>query len=221
MTQTAIKNEILARIKAGKPEPQPLPEPPAYPYAGDPVKDFIARLIGFDGRAIEFATREKALAWLASQSDLDAAKRKIYSSVADVKGNMENLANLRDAADIEVCVTEGEHGVGETGSIWVTNKSLRHAVTGLLARKVYVLLDAAKIVGALAEAYEKINLRDAQYGSFFSGPSATADIEAVHITGAQGPLALTAVVYNLPNAPAEPELQVNPNAETSRWRDDF
>lgn len=62
-----------------------------------------------------------------------------------------------------------------------------------------------------------MNAAETQYGSFFTGPSATADIEAVHITGAQGPLAMTVLLYNCENAPDTPEIIANPNADTSIW----
>lgn len=61
-----------------------------------------------------------------------------------------------------------------------------------------------KIVNGIHEAYARLDLRNCQFGSFFSGPSATADIEAVHITGAQGPLSLTVLLYNCPDAPNPP-----------------
>ena len=39
-------------------------------------------------------------------------------------------------------VTEGELGVGEMGSIWVTDDSLGHAACALLSRRLFVFLDS-------------------------------------------------------------------------------
>ena len=219
MSQDA-KNEILARIRAGLPESHPLPEVPMYPYAGDSVKEFIKHLLSFDGRAVKFATRADAIVWLNAQADMNSSERIIYSSADGVEGNFsENrLDDMHNAHQIETCVTEGEMGVGEMGSIWVTDRSLRHAACALLSRRLYILIDSANIVGGLHEAYSRIKLRENQYGSFYTGPSATADIEAVHITGAQGPLSLTALIYNCADAPSVPQLMVNPNADTSVWQ---
>lgn len=223
MSQLEAKNEILSRLKAGKPASQPLPEVPMYPYPGDPVENYIKRLIAFDGRAVKFKNRAEALAWLSTQPEMEAAKNVIYSSVLDVKGNFteEDLSDLREAAKIQTCVTEGELAVGETGSMWVTDKSLGHAVCGLLCRRIFVLIDSKNIIGGLHEAYAKLNLKEIQYGSYFSGPSATADIEAVRITGAQGPLAFTALIYNCDDAPEKPELLTSPNADSSIWEKDM
>lgn len=219
MTQQEVKNEILARIKSGKPALHPLPDVPMYPYPGEPVKDFINQLLNFDGRAVKFKTREDALKWLNAQPEMDMSKRLIYSSTSGVQGNVteSEISDLHNAHKIEVCVTEGEMGVGEMGSIWVTDTSLKHAACALLSRRLFVFLDSKRIVGGLHEAYASIKLREHQYGSFYTGPSATADIEAVHITGAQGPLSLTALIYNCEDAPIPPQLMVNPNADTSVW----
>ena len=66
---------------------------------------------------------------------------------------------------------------------------------GLFAINLYLLLDHNKIVDGLQDAYAMMDLSQVQYSSLFSGPSATADIEAVHITGAQGPVSLTVLLY--------------------------
>ncbi|MBD5553226.1 MAG: LUD domain-containing protein [Desulfovibrio sp.] len=219
MSGQDTKNAILERIRAGKPEGQPLPDVPMYPWRGDLVSGFIERLLSFDGRAIKFKDRDSAIAWLKTQPEL-AEGKQVYSSAEGFAGNVTDadLADLHAALKLDSCVTEGCLGVGEMGSIWVTDESLGHAVCGLLTRRLFILLDAAKIKGGLHEAYASLKLRDHQYGSFFTGPSATADIEAVRITGAQGPLAMTAVLYNCGDAPAGPELMVSANADKSAWQ---
>lgn len=217
------KNAMLSRIRAGRPLDCPLPEVPMFPYPGDPVESFISHLAGFDGRAVEFASRGDALEWLKAQPEMDAAKTRIYSSVKDVPGNFGDLSanDLRGASEVGTFVTEGILGVGEMGAIWVTDESLGQPVCAFLARRIFILLDSANIIGGLHEAYAKIKLGENRFGSFFSGPSATADIEAVHITGAQGPLALTALIFNRPNAQQPPRLIVNPNADVSIWSRDM
>lgn len=219
MKQQEAKNEIMGLIASATPPATALPEMPVFQYNENPLTDFIRHLLGFDGRAIEFKTREDAIAWLQAQPEFDAASERIYSSVADIRGNVteEDIADLRNARKIQICVTEGEFGVGEMGAIWVTDATLKHAVCALLARRLFILLDAGRIMGSLHDAYAAIKIQEHQYGSFYTGPSATADIEAVHITGAQGPLGLTAVLYNCESAPESPKLQVNPQADTSAW----
>ena len=179
----------------------PLPDVPMYPWPGDPLAGFISHLEGFDGKAVKFATRAEALRWLLTQPEMDPSQNTVYSTLDDVTGNFgeKDLTDLRNAEKINTCVTEAEMGVGEMGSVWVTDRTLRHAPCALMSRHLFVLLDATKIVGGLHQAYARLSLRDQQYGSFFTGPSATADIEAVHITGAQGPLSMTVLLYNCKN----------------------
>lgn len=220
MDQQDIKNDILARIRSGKPELRPLPDVPMYAYPGNPLEGFISHLLSFDGKAVKFKNRQDAIDWLKKQPEMDASKLTIYSAADGVEGNMteDELTDLHNAHKIETCVAESEMGVGEMGSVWVTGEKLGHAACALLSRRLFIFLDSNKIVGGLHQAYASLRLADHQYGSFYTGPSATADIEAVHITGAQGPLSLTVMIYNCADAPDVPELMVNPNADTSVWQ---
>lgn len=220
MNTQDTKNAILARIRAGKPELRPLPDVPAYGWPGDPLENFISQLLSFDGKAIKFKTRDDAVAWLEQQPDMDRSQKAVYSSARGVQGNVteDDIADLHDAHRIDTCVSESPMGVGEMGSVWVTDDSLRHAACALLSRRLFMFLDRRNIVGGLHEAYATLRLADHQYGSFYTGPSATADIEAVHITGAQGPLSLTVMIYGCDDAPATPDLMVSPTADTSVWQ---
>lgn len=220
MTQQDIKNEILDRIRAGKPELCPLPDVPMYGYPGNPLDDFVEHLLSFDGKAIKFKTREDAVSWLKTQPEMDSTKMTIYSATDGVEGNVseDELTDLHNAHNIETCVAESSMGVGEMGSVWVTDESLKHAACALLSRRLFIFLDSKKIIAGLHDAYASLRLADHQYGSFYTGPSATADIEAVHITGAQGPLSLTVMIYHCEDAPETPQLMVSPTADTSVWQ---
>lgn len=220
MAQQGTKQKILVRIRAGKPESLPLPAIPLYSCPGNPVENFISHLLNFDGRAIKFKTRDDAVAWLGQEEETDASRHIVYSTAEGVKGSIDEseLADLRKGGKIETCITEGEFGVGEMGSIWVTDKSLGKPACVLLSRQLFVFLDSTRIFNGLHEAYAALKLGESQYGAFYAGPSATADIEAVHITGAQGPIALTALLYNCEDAEEPPKLLVSPNADSSPWQ---
>lgn len=208
MKQQDARNEILETIRKGKPESQPLPEYSFPPYPGKPRENLITCILAVNGKAVLFRTREEAVSWLMAQEELDMEKHQVYSSAPGIEGNVpeSDLADLRNASKIHSCITEGEMGVGETGSIWVTDESLRHAVCALLCQHLFILLDSSRITGDMHSAYSQIRLQDHQYGSFFTGPSATADIEAVRITGAQGPLSMTALLYNCEEAEVPPKV---------------
>lgn len=219
MNQKEAKAAILENIKSAQHQDFPLQDIPPYTWEGDPVENFIKKLVSWDGKAAKFKTKESAIGWLANQPEMDSEKFKIYTTVEGVKGNFSeaDLTPLANAHNIHTCVTEGLMGVGETGSIWVTDKSLGHAACALLARQLFIFLDCKLIESSIQQAYARINLAEQQYGSFFTGPSATADIEAVRITGAQGPLGLTALIYNCQDAQDTPKLIINPNTDVNKW----
>lgn len=186
---------ILGRIRASHPEPVGHPEVPMYAIGGDPVKNFTEHLESFDGKALEFASRADALSWL--EGNIDLSGKRVYSSLPDYKGNVRDgdVTDPHVAHIVDICVAQGLMGVGEMGAIYVTDESLGLAACALFSTDLYLLLDRSKIVDGMHHAYSQLDLRANRYGSFFTGPSATADIEAVHITGAQGEISLTALIY--------------------------
>lgn len=189
------RSEILGALKGGKPSARPLPEIPIYEVPGDVIENFCNKLKGFDGEYVQFNTRDEAVEYLKDIASKQ--KDKTYTTLPEIEGCLtpEDYKSPAEMEDIEVCIAEAILGVGETGSLLVDTKTLGAPAAALFSTDLYLLIDRSKISGSLQEAYNKINLADYQYSSFFSGPSATADIEAVHITGAQGEISLTAVIY--------------------------
>lgn len=185
---------ILAKLRSGKTSDSGLPEIPIFSIPGDPIDNFKSKLVSFDGKYVETASREDALKWLAEHVDMST---NVYSALTDFPApySPDNITDPHDANILDVSIAEGELGVGETGSIWVTDESLGLAPAALLSTDLILLLDKKRIVDGIQDAYEALDLRSQPYGSFFTGPSATADIEAVHITGAQGEISLTALLY--------------------------
>lgn len=194
MTPSSSREEILARIRAGKPAPVPHPGVKLYSVPGDPVDNFVEKLKAADGDAVFFESRADAIAWLVEKIN---GEKVIFSAVDDMTGNLplEKIADPHAANIIDVCVADGVLGVGETGSVWVDNETLKVAAAALFSTDLYLLLDRREIVDGLHEAYRRVNLGSRQYGAFYTGPSATADIEAVHVTGAQGEISLTVLLY--------------------------
>ncbi len=191
---TSSRNSILAAIRNARPQAIDLPEVPHYQFEGDRIESFKTLLHGFDGRFVEFENRAAAIDYLNQNLDKSL---KIFSTLPDYPGTITNadFKTPHDANVIHSCVSEGVFGVAETGSIWVTNRSLSLAAAALFSTDLYLLLDKSKIIGNLHDAYRIVDFKNEQYGSFFTGPSATADIEAIHVTGAQGEISLTALLY--------------------------
>lgn len=189
------KSEILSRIRQSRPTPVPLPDVPMYDIAGDPVNNFIEKLESFDGKALQFPDRDSALRWL--DANIDRKGKVVFSSLPDWQGNLplSQVADPHAAHVIDTCVAQGLMGVGEMGSVWVTDESLGKGACALMATDLYLLLHRDTILPGMHQAYAALDLRAHPYGSFFTGPSATADIEAVRVTGAQGPVTLTVLLH--------------------------
>ena len=164
-----------------------LPDVPLYETGGDKVANFIAKLESFDGKAVMVKSREAALRWL--DNNIEREGKCVYSAVAGFEGNFE-VTDATDPHSAKAVVSGGG-----TGMVWVTEESLGLTACALFSTDLYLLLDSSAICSGIHQAYEIIDLTSIRYGSFFTGPSATADIEAVHITGAQGEISLTVILY--------------------------
>ena len=193
---TGARERILARVRANRPRSVDHPDVPVFPIAGDRVQNFINHVEGFDGKVVTVSSRDEAIEWLL-QNVAQSDEAPVYSTVYGYKGNitLEKMPRPADAHVLQSCVGEGLLGIGETGSVLVDADTFGRMANGLFAINLYLLLDRTKIVDGLQHAYAQMNLAEIQYSSLFSGPSATADIEAVHITGAQGPVSLTVLLY--------------------------
>lgn len=192
---SSMRDRIFQCLRTNRPEPVEHPEIPRFAIPGEMENNFISHVETFDGKVVNCSKREDAINWLMQH--LKTTDRKVLSMIPDFAGNvtMADLPTPQDAHELDVCVAEGIMGIGETGSILIEPSTFGRSSNGLLALNLYLLLDRSKMVDGVQEAYSKMDLASTQYSSFFSGPSATADIEAVHITGAQGPLSLTVILY--------------------------
>lgn len=199
-TRNDSRESILAKIKSSKPAARPLPEIPVFDIPGKPLQNFIAHLKGFDGDYRLFHSRQDAEGWLKSEviKRADSEGKRVISAVPDMEGNvyLKDFASPAGMHVIDICIAETGLAVGETGSMLVDSLSLGSPAAALFSTDLYLLIDRRHLIAGLQEAYSKIDLTGSRYSAFFSGPSATADIEAVHITGAQGEISLTAVIYN-------------------------
>lgn len=188
---------ILERVKKGQPALKPLPDLPGWTWPGDKTANFIKQLEAFDGKAARFDSRAEAVKWL--EENVDKKGKVVCSQIADFKGTVTaaDYPDPHKCTDIDVFVADSSLGVGEMGSLLLTQADLGIPPAALLSIDMYVLIDEANIVDGLHTAYKLLapQLRDHCYACFFSGPSATADIEAVHVTGAQGEISLTALIY--------------------------
>lgn len=192
------RESILDKVKAAKPKGRPLPEIPHFTVPGKPLQNFVAHLKGFDGGYRLFSTRDEVLTWLRDEVLRQNEEKNIFSSLPDLQGTVSEseFDGPAQMNIVDICIADSVMAVGETGSLLVDTGSLGAPAAALFSTDLYLLIDRNKLVSGLQDAYAATDFTANRYTTFFSGPSATADIEAVHITGAQGEISLTALMYN-------------------------
>jgi len=77
-------------------------------------------------------------------------------------------------------------GVAESGAVWLPQEDLVVDALGFRSQHLVVLLNATQIVPDMHAAYGRVRLNETAFGCFMMGPSATADVEATLVHGAQG-----------------------------------
>ncbi|GEM53723.1 hypothetical protein EB1_35130 [Empedobacter brevis NBRC 14943 = ATCC 43319] len=187
------KEDFLQSIRAGLAKRTPT----AYPY----IPTF--EQAGIDLKAVFEKNLKLAAVDFYDVSSVEEAQKIMQERLPDVKvvcsatdeweGNkdIDAVEQPRDLDDVGLGVFRAELGVAEMGMIWVTEKSLKVNALGYLSQHLAVLLDPAEITENMHTAYQRPGLLDANYGCFVMGPSATADIGAVLVRGAQGAKSLT------------------------------
>jgi L-lactate dehydrogenase complex protein LldG len=112
----------------------------------------------------------------------------ICSAVPEIAGTRraEKVRDAHDLADVDVGVVRAQFGVAESGAVWLTQEDLVVDALGFLSQHLVVLLDPKQIVPDMHAAYRRVRLNESAFGCFMMGPSATADVEATLVHGAQG-----------------------------------
>jgi L-lactate dehydrogenase complex protein LldG len=112
----------------------------------------------------------------------------ICSAVPEIAGTRraENVRDPHELADVDVGVVRAQFGVAESGAVWITQEELVVDTLGFLSQHLVVLLNPKQIVPDMHAAYRRVRLNETAFGCFMMGPSATADVEATLVHGAQG-----------------------------------
>jgi L-lactate dehydrogenase complex protein LldG len=119
------------------------------------------------------------------QCDKISGAKVVCSQAPEVPGNKPLVPGMKpaDLADVDYGIVRASFGVAETGSVCLTDRDLGANTLGYLPQRLIVLLDPSDIVINIHHAYRRAEWRQAHYGVFRTGPSATADIEGVLIHG--------------------------------------
>jgi L-lactate dehydrogenase complex protein LldG len=142
---------------------------------------------------------------LGSASEVEAnlmalhpGAKVICSAVPEIGGTRqaETVHDPHELADVDVGVVRAQFGVAESGAVWLTQEDLIVDALAFLSQHLIILLDPEQILADMHDAYLRVRLNDTAYGCFMMGPSATADVEATLVHGAQGARSLN--VFFLP-----------------------
>jgi L-lactate dehydrogenase complex protein LldG len=181
------REQILSAIRANIPrEPMEHPQIPVFKRADADLKfTFEKHLQEAGGAAHDMENRAEAQAKVAA---LHPAAQVICSVVPEIPGTRraETIRDPHELADVDVGVVRAQFGVAESGAVWLTQEDLIVNSLGFLSQHLVVLLDPEQIVADMHAAYARVRLDQTAYGCFMMGPSATGDIEATLVHGAQG-----------------------------------
>jgi len=181
------REEILSAIRSSLPK-QRVEHPgiPGFQWLGGPLKPaFEQHLQQAGGAAHDVGAAAEAEAKLMA---LHPGAKVVCSAVPEIAGTRraETVRDAHELADVDVGVVRAQFGVAESGAVWLTQEDLIVDSLAFLSQHLVVLLDPEQIVPDMHEAYRRVRLDLTAYGCFMMGPSATADIEATLVHGAQG-----------------------------------
>lgn len=104
---------------------------------------------------------------------------KVYTDKFDIVKNKNEL---------DIGITLGEFGVGETGSICVDNYAYEARIASMLPLINIIFMPKNYIVNNMQDAFDVLaKVFWKEYSGFVTGPSRTSDIERVLTLGVHGP----------------------------------
>jgi L-lactate dehydrogenase complex protein LldG len=197
-SRDAIFNAIRSNLPEAKEEH---PRVPIFQRPAGPLKAvFEGHLREAGGAAHDVVSAPEAEAKLR---ELHPRAKVVCSAVPEIAGTrrVQTVHDPHELADVDVGVVRAQFGVAESGAVWLTQEDLVVDALGLLSQHLIVLLDPALILVDMHEAYRRVRLDQTAFGCFMMGPSATADVEATLVHGAQGARSLN--VFFLPGHSAQ------------------
>lgn len=191
MAERTSRDQILAAIRAGKPQPMPLPDRIGFPSfipENETVDTYIRIAESNGGRVIRVGEVSEIPTLLAQDYDLSLPT---LSYVPDLPlGNFAPTENLRDLDTLNLTVLAGQVGVAENAAIWLNEARLGIRTLAFITLNLAIVLHEKDLVSTMHDAYNRVDL-DTGFGVFIAGPSKTADIEQSLVIGAHGAKTLT------------------------------
>jgi len=188
----STREHILEAVRKNRPEGNfPHPSIPDFPKNNKPILDeFKENLEIAAGKWYDVKDGNEAQEIIKK---LHPDAKLICSATSEIAGNKDinGIKSPHELNDVDVGVIRAQFGVSETGMVWMTETDLKENALGFLSQHLIILLKPDQLVKDMYEAYKRIDLDKSNYGCFMLGPSATADIGAYMVRGAQGARSLT------------------------------
>jgi len=189
----SAKSDILARVRRAIEAREAIGHPG--PFAGRHLEDPTSATDAFHrtfsaagGEVVHVEDHAAAEAWVVEFC-------RGSSGVAvgtDVPPSLRERLSLEAPERSEVGVSMAVGAIGETGSLMLSSRDGRRAQ--LLPPTHVVLVDAARVAGTLREALLGMKSDAPSAVGLHSGPSKSADIGQILVTGVHGPGRVIAVV---------------------------
>lgn len=162
----------------------------------DPVAQFAEVLSSVGGGCALAATIDE-LRHRLDDVVVETGSRKVCSLVEGIERTNFDLTAIEDPhdlADVDLAVLPGMLAVAENAAVWVTAASPIERTLYFLSQHLALVVPRREVVSNLHEAYERLDVSAAAFGTWISGPSKTADIEQSLVLGAHGPRSLTVIL---------------------------
>lgn len=190
------REKILVAVAKSKPALTPLPEIQNFgnPYA-DLAEQFKSVLTTIGGEVVSVKDWEEIKAYLQTHF---AGRRIVTNLPALVNVAQESWLNSdpHSLEDVGLAILEGQFGVAENGSVWVTETEMGQRVTPFIAETLALVVKKTALLPKMHDAYVRIGNEHYGFGAFIAGPSKTADIEQSLVLGAHGPKSMVAFLMD-------------------------
>ena len=189
-----MRQRILERVRQALRDRPAVPHPgvldTAVPGAPPPLQQFEASFRAAGGEVHRFPDADGAREWLHAF----AGQFGSVSHGADIPGPLALPLPEAPAREAAVGLSVASGAAAQSGSLVLSSRGGRR--TQLLPPVHIVLVDAASVVATLGEALDAFRDHDASALALHSGPSKSADIGQVMVTGVHGPGRVIAVVLD-------------------------
>jgi L-lactate dehydrogenase complex protein LldG len=188
------KAEILNSISKNKPAPADLPAPRKIQIEEnqDLIRAFADKATGAGSLVENFDSLVTVEAWIKQQEENG---KSVIDFLQHLDGKDGFSPLVDDPDQVDMVVIRGQLGVAENGAIWIDEHDMHIRKLPFLTIHLVLVLEKAKILPDMHEAYRQVDLERSGFGVFIAGPSKTADIEQALVIGAHGPIEHTILLY--------------------------